>query len=107
MTGSPAAHVSMRQPCVPGVPPGQLSVHVEPASHSTWQLWSAHVKLQWLSGPQWQVPFEHVPSQSALSPAQSTWHGPFEQRKSQLPPRAQLQSPFAHVPLHESPLQST
>jgi hypothetical protein len=82
-------------------------VQVEPASHTVWQLWSAQVKLQWLPGPQWHVPFEQVPSQSALSPAQSTWQGPFEQRKSQLPPRAQLQSPFAHVPLQESPLQST
>jgi hypothetical protein len=53
------------------------------------------------------VPFAHVPEHESLSPAQSTWHGPFEQRKAQLPPRPQLQSPLAQVPLHESPLQST
>ena len=65
------------------------------------------MKSQWLPGPHRHVPFSQVPEHSALSPAQSTWQGPFEQWKAQLPPRAQLQLPFAHVPVHESPLQST
>lgn len=98
--GWPAAQLSKRHPCPPGLPSGQVSTQLDPASQVTPQLWSAQVKTHAELGPQVQLPLAQVPTHCGLLPAQSTWQGPASQRKVQELPTSQVQVPLAQVPTH-------
>lgn len=78
-------------------------MHSEPAAQPNVQLSSVQVKSQLEPGPQLHEPFAHSPSQVALSPAHSTWHGPASQVNVQLEPSSHEQVPLAQTAEHSVP----
>jgi hypothetical protein len=60
-TGTPAAHATKSQACVPAIPGGHRTTHAEPWPQVEWQGMVAQVKLQLSPAGQSQIPLPHSP----------------------------------------------